>query len=26
VHHDGTLTPVDAFGDLPTTLAGLAAS
>jgi 6-phosphogluconolactonase len=26
VHHDGTLTPVGAFGGLPTTVAGLAAS
>jgi len=26
VHQDGTLTPVGAFGDLPTTVAGLAAS
>jgi len=25
VHQDGSLTPVGAFGDLPTTVAGLAA-
>lgn len=26
VQQDGSLTPVEAFGDLPTTVAGLAAS